>query len=214
MPLGHDQQLAGGDGVGERRLQRLSDRSVLGLDACGKIAHAVLRVRNVDWRHVVHSGDLGAGAIVRHQRDAIVRPQLLGPAATAHGQPIRQRLKRPSASPRLQFDEPQDDVAGALAGRTHGGELRVPRLLNLNQAFALCVELGLVAHGAERERRGNGVIGGGGDGSGRYYYRSAWRRGSTSSGEPRHAWSPQGAASATVLDDTVSLHSRPDYFPC
>src|SRR5271165_3300204 len=65
---------------------------------------------------------------------------------------------------RLNLGEPQDDVAVRLAGHAYGVELVDPRLLKPDQALAVRVELWLDTRAAERERAGERLEGGLGDG--------------------------------------------------
>jgi hypothetical protein len=54
---------------------------------------------------------------------------------------VNEDLKRAS-----QFDEPQDDVAVALAGLAHGVELVEPDFLQPDRALALRIRLRLVGY--------------------------------------------------------------------
>jgi len=65
---------------------------------------------------------------------------------------------------RVGFDEPADQVAVALARLAHGVELVAPDFLGPDQAFALCAQLRLAGHGANRQRGGYRPVGFDGDG--------------------------------------------------
>ena len=55
-----------------------------------------------------------------------------------------------TSSLRLGLDEPQDDIAVALAGATHGPQTGEDSVVQSDKALAALVDLVLVADGAER----------------------------------------------------------------
>jgi hypothetical protein len=75
-----------------------------------------------------------------------------------------------ASAARFDLDQPQDDIAQALAGAAHGPQAVDDGPHKPDPDLGLGVGLALVADGAERGRRGDGVEGGGGYGEADYNY--------------------------------------------